>query len=323
MGGLVGQPRLAARAGCCSPATSDGEHRRLAARSTPTMPRCSQRLRELAARRAGLRSRSSASALGAPASVEPAARRRRRSWRPPRFDRAARPALAADLLHRHHRRARTTPCVTSEPEEPLIAATSRPAPDAAAGGSSRRRRRRRPPSPLAGDAGRGRRSGRSCTACWRRPTSPPPTSRPSWRPGSPRSVRRAVDVGDPQAVVGGPARGDRDAARARARRPAPARRRPRRPARRARVRAAARRRRPAQRHGSTLSRIAGVLREHLPADDPLAATRDRLGDPALRQSVRGYLTGSLDLRRPRLPRTAALCGGRLQDQLARAPRASR
>ena len=41
------------------------------------------------------------------------------------------------------------------------------------------------------------------------------------------------------------------------------------------------------------------------ADDPLAGYADRLGDPALRQSVRGYLTGSLDLvvrlptRRPR------------------------
>jgi exodeoxyribonuclease V beta subunit len=45
----------------------------------------------------------------------------------------------------------------------------------------------------------------------------------------------------------------------------------------------------------TLEAIAGVLREHLPADDPLAGYADRLEDPALRASVRGYLTGSLDL----------------------------
>ncbi len=41
--------------------------------------------------------------------------------------------------------------------------------------------------------------------------------------------------------------------------------------------------------------IAEVLREHLGPDDPLAGYAERLQDPALRQSVRGYLTGSLDL----------------------------
>jgi len=45
----------------------------------------------------------------------------------------------------------------------------------------------------------------------------------------------------------------------------------------------------------TLARIAEILREHLPPDDPLAGYADRLEDPALRQRVRGYLTGSLDL----------------------------
>jgi exodeoxyribonuclease V beta subunit len=45
----------------------------------------------------------------------------------------------------------------------------------------------------------------------------------------------------------------------------------------------------------TLAAIAGVLREHLPAGDPLAGYAERLSDPALRQQVRGYLTGSLDL----------------------------
>ena len=45
----------------------------------------------------------------------------------------------------------------------------------------------------------------------------------------------------------------------------------------------------------TLAAIAGVLEEHLPADDPLAGYAARLRDPALRPSVRGYLTGSIDL----------------------------
>lgn len=45
----------------------------------------------------------------------------------------------------------------------------------------------------------------------------------------------------------------------------------------------------------TLSAIAAALREHLPGGDPLEGYADRLGDPALRHSVHGYLTGSLDL----------------------------
>jgi len=44
-----------------------------------------------------------------------------------------------------------------------------------------------------------------------------------------------------------------------------------------------------------LSAIGNVLRAHLPAGDPLAGYADRLDDPALRQAVGGYLTGSLDL----------------------------
>jgi exodeoxyribonuclease V beta subunit len=45
----------------------------------------------------------------------------------------------------------------------------------------------------------------------------------------------------------------------------------------------------------SLSRIAAVLREHLEPGDPLSTYADRLQDARLRQSVRGYLTGSLDL----------------------------
>ena len=45
----------------------------------------------------------------------------------------------------------------------------------------------------------------------------------------------------------------------------------------------------------TLRAIADVLREHVPPGDRLAGYADRLEEPALRQSVRGYLTGSIDL----------------------------
>ncbi|MBV9817140.1 MAG: UvrD-helicase domain-containing protein [Solirubrobacterales bacterium] len=45
----------------------------------------------------------------------------------------------------------------------------------------------------------------------------------------------------------------------------------------------------------TLERVADVLRERLDRRDPLAAYARRLADPSLRHSVRGYLTGSLDL----------------------------
>ena len=45
----------------------------------------------------------------------------------------------------------------------------------------------------------------------------------------------------------------------------------------------------------TLATIREVFRGHLPADDPLAGYAERLDDQGLRQNVRGYLTGSLDL----------------------------
>jgi exodeoxyribonuclease V beta subunit len=45
----------------------------------------------------------------------------------------------------------------------------------------------------------------------------------------------------------------------------------------------------------SVSDIAGLLRTHLPAGDPLAPYARRLADPALDRTLRGYLTGSLDL----------------------------
>ena len=47
--------------------------------------------------------------------------------------------------------------------------------------------------------------------------------------------------------------------------------------------------------GLTLAAIGAVLRRHVPAGDPLAGYAARLADPVLRQDVRGFLTGSIDL----------------------------
>lgn len=44
-----------------------------------------------------------------------------------------------------------------------------------------------------------------------------------------------------------------------------------------------------------LDAVAAVLRQQFPAGDPLAGYADRLADPALRSTVRGYVTGSIDL----------------------------
>ena len=43
-----------------------------------------------------------------------------------------------------------------------------------------------------------------------------------------------------------------------------------------------------------IAAIAALLRENLPSDDPLTSYAERLDDPVLRRSVRGYLTGSID-----------------------------
>jgi exodeoxyribonuclease V beta subunit len=41
--------------------------------------------------------------------------------------------------------------------------------------------------------------------------------------------------------------------------------------------------------------VAELLRRHIPPDDPLAGYADRLADPALADTFRGYLSGSVDL----------------------------
>ena len=62
----------------------------------------------------------------------------------------------------------------------------------------------------------------------------------------------------------------------------------------------------------TPARIAEVLRTHMRPGDPLAAYADRLGDSRLRQSVRGYLTGSLDL----VVRLRGVAGGQAPPRFA-------
>ena len=147
-----------------------------------------------------------------------------------------------------------------------------------------------------GDARRGARSARSSTPCSSASTSPPPTSPATLATAlAERLAWSRVDVGPVDAVVDGlvaaietplgPLAGDarlRDVGRAdrldelgvRAARWS-----------------AATRRRPT----STLTALADVLDAHVGAGDPLAGYAARLRDPLLRQRLRGYLTGSLDL----------------------------
>jgi exodeoxyribonuclease V beta subunit len=134
----------------------------------------------------------------------------------------------------------------------------------------------------------------SCTGCSRRPTSRrrpwTSSSRRAWPEcrlgvGSRSARRRRWSTGC--APLWNPAR-------SLARRSAALRRRALGPPRRAGVRASAGRRRRAERR-LTLAAIGAVLRRHVPAGDPLAGYAARLEDPVLRQDVRGFLTGSIDL----------------------------
>ena len=293
MGGLVGQPRLGARAAAVR-ARRRRQRRRRRARDTPTDAAASARFEALAAEAPGCIS-VERSALGPAGRVERAAGASRPSWRP-RASTArstgagGAPPTATSPPGAHEAR------VASEPEEDVVddEPRARASPVAAAGrrrGAARRRRRCSPTMPV-GVAGRHVRAPRARGDRLRRA----PTSTPSSAARGRRRRRRGARSTSATARRSSPGCARRSRRRsARCRRPAPARRRARRPARRARLRAAARRRRRADRPRSTLDAIAAVLREHLPPDDPLAGYADRLADPALRRSVRGYLTGSIDL----------------------------
>ena len=219
VGGLVGQPRLGAR-----PAAVRARRRR--ATSPPAGA-------AHADRRRGGRALRGARAPRRPAASASSARRsgRRRAGRArraapaelaaARFDREPRPALAADVLQRHHgRRARgagrrASRRRRSSTDEPAPPAPLRPPP-------------RRP---------RGRRAARDAVAAGRRCRSASHVGtfvhrvleatdfaarRPRRRARRARRRRRRrgarSTIGDPAAVVAGPARGDRDAARPAARR---------------------------------------------------------------------------------------------------------
>ena len=169
--------------------------------------------------------------------------------------------------------------------------------------------------PLGGDARRRRSSARSCTRVLEATdfAAARPRRRADRRPWRAALARRPVDVGAPAAVVAGlraaietplgPLVGGlrlRDVARADrldelvfelplAGGDEPAGR-------------------------VTPGAIGEVLRAHLAPDDPLAGYADRLDDPDLRASVRGYLTGSIDLV---LRAGERVRGRRLQDELAR------
>ena len=64
-------------------------------------------------------------------------------------------------------------------------------------------------------------------------------------------------------------------------------------------------------------RRADLLREHLPADDPLAPYADRLIERRAGRPVAARLPDGLDRRGAADPGHAPLPGGRLQDELAR------
>ena len=315
---LVGQPRLGAR-----PAAVRA--RRTTATSPPTAPRTpTRRGRDRAlrgARRRGARAASASSARrsGLPVRVVAAAGASRPSC-PPRastatLDRRWRRTSYSDITAgalRGARRERAGGAARRRRARRRRAAGRRPAT------TERRcaRRRRCSPTMPAGVAGRHA----SCTACSRRPTSPPPTSTPSWpRAIAAAQARRPVDVGDPAAVVAGPARRDRDAARAAARRPArcaTSRAPTASTSSTSSCRSPAATSRPA---GSTLAADRRRAARAPPAGDPLAGYADRLDDPALRQQ-RARLPDRQ--HRPRRCRAGdALRRRRLQDELARRRRA--
>ena len=305
MGAARGTAATRRSAGCCSRATPTATSPPAGA-ATPTDDAATARFEELAAR-----ARRAASASSARRSGRPSAWAGRSATRPADARRAAR--FDRDLDWRWRRTSYSDITagahearVASEPEERVVDDEE---PDAAAGAASpattTEAGARGRAVAARGDAGRRPTSARSCTASSRRPTSPRPTSTPS-STRQVAAVQRAAaasTIGDPAAVVGGPARGDRDAARPAARRPSGC----------ATSRAAT---------GSTSSTsscrwsaattptgrarrsaaIAARAARHLPPDDPLAGYAERLDDPALRQQ-RARLPDRQ--HRPRRPAAAA------------------
>ena len=259
--------------------------------STPTDATVVERFRELAAQAPG-RISVERSTLGMPA-----------AWSPPvdapaeleaaRFDRRLdlwwRRTSYSDITAEAH-----DPLVASEPERPVLSdepetpttsggrrrrsTAGARARVAARGGSGRSRLRNLRPHRARGDGLR-----RTRPRCGARRTRRGRAVAPRARAGRSRSGRP------------GSAGGNRDAARAGRRRDPVAGRRPREPARRARVRAAPGGRRRAHRPADAARDRGCASLELLSAGDPMAVYAARLEDPALRSHVRGFLTGSIDL----------------------------
>ena len=188
VGGLVRQPRLGARAACCSPATLDGNVAAVR-RVDADRRRRPRPLRGARARRSGLHLRRVARERGPArrwaASAAPAA-----ELRAARFDRA---------LDAGWRRTSYSDITAAAHEARVVERAGggrqlADEPEARACGPSRRRRRA---PALRGDrrslarrrCRRASTSARSSTACSRRRTSPPPTSTPSSRARRRRSER--------------------------------------------------------------------------------------------------------------------------------------
>ena len=172
-------------------------------------------------------------------------------------------------------------------------------------------------------AGRAPRSGRWCTQCSRTADPHAPDLRRRIGCTGPRPVAALARRRDTRCAGHGDAAAAHHTARPARAWADPRRPRPRRPAPRTRLRDPTGRRRSRRSAADVrLAEVAPLLRTHLPADDPLLAYADRLEQPLLgRQSLRGYLSGSIDVVL-RVPGTPPIRRRRLQDQPARRPRAA-
>ena len=319
-------PQLAARRACCFARDEDGDVRRRR-RRRPTDDDGARSASTRSPRRRRARDRVERVDLGPPPRWEPAAARADATL----AGRALRPR--GSTATGAARRTATSPRGAHEARRGQRAggtAASTTSPTAGIPPPGRRRARptralARRPVAAGRHAGRRRASARSCTRSSRRPTSPRPTSMPSCDARVREALAwRAVDVGDRRRSSPGCARRSR---RRSARSPAAC--------------GCATSRAPTGSTSSSsscrspaattptatvaLGAIAAVLRAHLPAGDPLAGYADRLERPgAARRGAR------LPHRQHRPRRAAARRGRRaplrrrrLQDQPARARRASR
>ena len=209
-----------------------------------------------------------------------AARDRTRGARRRRLRPQPRPALAAHLLQRHHRRHLRAHASPASRRRPPSSTSPTPRCRRADRGASRSTRRCATPSLLGRHAGRARSRDPRAPACSRRRTSPPPTSTPSSRRSSAAALAPARSTSAiPTPCVAG--------LRAAIETPlGPLRWRPS-PARRRRTDRLDELEFELPLAGGddptgelTLDAIADVLREHLAAGDPLAGYATRLEDPA-------------------------------------------